>query len=393
MKKKSILYPTLIAALATLVAGCSSLLEAGTSTVTPVPLVTQAPGMVSEGRLVPNEYVTMSFNTAGTIGEVLVKEGEQVQAGQVIARLDQRDLYASSLASAELELLTARQALTNLEENAQVNTAAAEKNLAEAREAVRQANRRLENLISGSRQTDLDSASATVVLLKDALEKARKDFAPYENKPEDNLVRANLLSKLAEAQQRYDDAVRLLNNLAGNASEIDMAIAEASLSLAEAQLSLAEQEYEKVKDGPNPDDLASARARLKAAEAALAAAQVAFEDTELKAPFAGVIAQLNLKSGEQVVPGQPAAVLADFSGWIVETQDLTEIEVPRLEVGTEARLTFDALPDLELSGVVESIGDIYVEKFGDITYTVRIRLVESDPRLRWGMTAIAHFDE
>ena len=392
LNKKRLIYPTLLAALAILVAGCSTLPRAASSTVTPVPLVTQALGMVGEGRLVPQEYVNLSFNTGGTIAEVLVEEGGQVQPGQVIARLAQRDQYASSVANAELELVNARQALNDLEENSEVNTAAAAKNLADAREAVRQANRRLENMISGSRQTDIDSASATLVLLRDELEQARKDFEPYENKSEDNLVRATLLSKLAEAQQRYDDAVRLLNNLEGNASEIDMAVAEASLSLAEAQRTLAEQEYEKVKDGPNPDDLASTQARLRAAETALAAAQVAFDDTELKAPFAGLIAQLNLKTGEQISPGQPAALLADFSGWIVETQDLTEIEVPRVNVGTEVRLTFDALPDLELAGVVESIGDIYVEKFGDVTYTVRIRLAESDPRLRWGMTAIAHFE-
>jgi multidrug resistance efflux pump len=393
LNKKRIVYPILIASLAILVGGCSSLPGAASSTATPVPLVAQAPGMVGEGRVVPNEYVNLSFNTGGTIAEVLVAEGEQVESGQVIARLDQRDLFASSVAGAELELVNARQALNDLQENAAVVTAAAEKNLADAREAVRQAERRLENLISGSRETDIDSASAAVVLLKDELDQAREDFAPYENKSEDNLVRATLLSKLAEAQQRYDDAVRLLNNLEGNAGEIDMAVAEASLSLAEAQLALAEQEYDKVKEGPNPDDLASAEARLNAAETALAAAQAAFDDTELKVPFTGLVAQLNLKTGEQVAPGQPAAVLADFSEWIVETEDLTEIEVPRLSVGTEVRITFDALPDLELAGVVESIGDLYVEKFGDVTYTVRIRLEEGDPRLRWGMTAIAHFED
>jgi HlyD family secretion protein len=383
----------LLAALAFLVAACSSLPGAASSTATPLPLVTQAPGMAGEGRLVPRDHVTLSFTTPGTIAEVLVSEGEQVEPGQVIARLDQRDLYASSVASAELELVTAQQLLDALQENADVITAAAAKDLADAREAVRQAERRVTNLISGSRRTDIDSASANVVLLRDDLEQARKDFEPYENKPEDNLTRATLLSRLAEAQQRYDDSVRLLNNLEGNATEIDMAVAEANLSLAQAQLVLAEEEYEKVKDGPNPDDLASAQARLRAAETALAAAQAALADTELKAPFPGLVAQLNLKAGEQVAPGQPAVVLADFSAWIVETQDLTEVDVPGVVVGEEVRITFDALPDLELAGVVESIGDLYVEKFGDITYTVKIRLTENDPRLRWGMTAIAHFDD
>jgi len=112
---------------------------------------------------------------------------------------------------------------------------------------VRYAERYLNNLNSGSRGTDIDKARADVVLLKDRLDQARKDFAAYENKPEDNVTRAQYLSRLADAQRKYDDIVRLLNNLEGNPSDIDMAIAEANLTLSQAQLSLAEQEYEEVK--------------------------------------------------------------------------------------------------------------------------------------------------
>jgi multidrug resistance efflux pump len=232
-----------------------------------------------------------------------------------------------------------------------------------------------------------------MIILKDRYENAKKDYASYENKPETNLKRAELLSKLADAEKKYDNAVRLHNNLKGTASEIDLAIAEANLSLAEAQLALAEDEYEKKKDGPDPDDMASAQARLNAADTALAAAQAAYADTELKAPFSGTIAQLNLKRGEQVLPGQAAAVLGDFSAWIVETDDLTEIEVPDIQAGEGVRLTFDALPDLELGGVIESVSSVSEEKRGDVTYTVKIRLVETDPRLRWGMTTVANFEE
>jgi HlyD family secretion protein len=102
---------------------------------------------------------------------------------------------------------------------------------------------------------------------------------------------------------------------------------------------------------------------------------------------------LKLKAGEQVLPGQAAAVLGDFSQWIVETDDLTEIEVPNIQTGDEVRLTFDALPGLELGGVIESVSSIYEEKRGDVTYTVKIRLAETDPRLRWGMTTVANFED
>jgi HlyD family secretion protein len=119
---------------------------------------------------------------------------------------------------------------------------------------VRSAERRVNNLETGSKQTDIDSAAADVVILKDRLDQAQKDFASYENKPEDNLTRAEMLSKLADAREKYDNALRMLNNLQGSASDIDLAIADANLSLAQAQLDLAQQQYEDVKSGPDPDE-------------------------------------------------------------------------------------------------------------------------------------------
>ncbi|MGD9093643.1 MAG: efflux RND transporter periplasmic adaptor subunit, partial [Anaerolineales bacterium] len=240
---------------------------------------------------------------------------------------------------------------------------------------------------------DIDSAKADLVFLKDALDKARKKFKPYEDKPEDNLKRAGLLSRLADAQAKYDNASRLVNNLQGTPSELDMAIAEANLAVAQAELAFAEDNYEKIKDGPDPDDLAAAQARLVAAETGLAAAQAALDDIQLTAPFSGSIVDLNIKVGEQVAPGVPVAVLADFSQWQVETDDLTEIEVPDIYLGQKVTVTPDALPDLELSGTVEYISDLFEEKRGDVTYTARILLDESDPRLRWGMTVVVVFEE
>jgi hypothetical protein len=56
-------------------------------------------------------------------------------------------------------------------------------------------------------------------------------------------------------------------------------------------------------------------------------------------------------------------------------------------------LTVDALPDLVLKGTVDRISLDYIEKSGDILYTARIRLDDTDPRLRWGMTISVNFEE
>lgn len=381
----------LIVLLAFLLTACQSVSAMETTTTPPV--VTGDSAIIVEGKLTPAEYVELSFNMPGVISEVLIKEGQPVQKGQVIARLDQGPRLASAVAAAELEMVNAQQALKTLQETAEVNTTAAAQKVATARDAVRDAERHLNNLNSGSRGTDVQKAAANVVLLKDRLDQARKDFAPYQNKPEDNVTRATYQSRLADAQRKYDDAVRLLNNLQGTPSEIDQAIAEANLSLARAQLALAESEYQDVKDGPDPDDLQAAQARLIAAEAGLTAARAALADSELKAPFSGTLVKLDLKAGEQAIPGKPAAVIADLSHWVVETKDLNEMEVPLVQEGQMVQLTPDSIPDLVLNGRVESISQIYEEKFGDVTYTARIALEETDPRLRWGMTIKVRFGE
>ena len=103
------------------------------------------------------------------------------------------------------------------------------------------------------------------------------------------------------------------------------------------------------------------------------------------------MARIDLKAGERVAPGTPIVILADFSGWRITTDDLTEIKVLSIEVGQTVTIEIDALPELALKGEVESIGAVSQQKSGDVTYPVKIKLIDSDPRLRWGMTVAVTF--
>jgi HlyD family secretion protein len=85
--------------------------------------------------------------------------------------------------------------------------------------------------------------------------------------------------------------------------------------------------------------------------------------------------------------------LGDFTQWVVKTNNLTEIEVVRLQDGQTAEVVLDALPDVTLTGKVTKIASVFVESRGDITYTVTVTLDQSDPRARWGMTAQVTFGQ
>jgi multidrug resistance efflux pump len=303
--------------------------------------------------------------------------------------------------AAQQELLNAQQELETLTDNLPEAQTQALEAITDAREALRDAERRENSLSSPAEQTDIDTARASVVLAKDVLDKAEEDYEPYANKPEDNLIRAVLLSKRAEAQSKYDDAVRRLNYLIGVLSnDFDLSQSQAELEIAQARLAQALEDYEVLREGPDPEEVALAESRIStaegrvaSAEAALVAAEAALADLALVATIDGVVINNDLIAGQQVTAGAPVVTLADFSQWYVETDNLTEIEVVNVSADHPVSIVPDALPDLQLSGQVESIKDVFEEKQGDITYTARILLNEAEPRLRWGMTVVVSFEE
>ncbi len=140
-------------------------------------------------------------------------------------------------------------------------------------------------------------------------------------------------------------------------------------------------------DGPDPEDVQIAEARLENAKAQLRVAEAAYDNLLLRAPFSGTIVNLDAIEGEFISIGQPIAILADFSRWHINTDDLTELSVTRIKEGAEAIVSFDALPEVSYKGKVIRIKNLGENKQGDITYTAVIEIENTDPRLRWNMTS------
>ncbi len=375
---------------------------------TALPPVESDVNIVAEGRLVPRQAVELAFASSGRLTEVLVEEGEQVKAGDVIARLGDREPLESSVAAAQMELLSARQELLAAEEALQAlyddlpeaQTQALQA-VMDARAELNSAQRSYNGLNSSAKPIDIDAAWANVVLAKDKLDEAQDDYKPYDKKSQDNLIRAALLNRLAEAQNAYDDAVRRYNNLNGVfGSDFDIQQADTRLQIAEARLAQAQSEADKLVDGPDAADVSLARTRvdtangsISAAEAALEAARAALADLDLVATIDGTVVDNELIAGQQISAGAPVVQVADLSQWMVETDNLTELDVVNIAAGQGATITPDALPEVDLQGSVESISDVYEDKRGDVTYTARLALETSDPRLRWGMTVAIVFEE
>lgn len=346
---------------------------------TEVPVVQTDPRVVVEGRLVPNETVRLAFATASEVDEVLVEEGDQVQAGDVLARLGNREPLEANIANAELELLNAKQALDKLEEQADLTSSEALRRIAQATRALRDAQYQLDIYTVPADQEDLDPIEATHIM-KDQLDTAQAAFDEVRSRSSSDPVREDRKEDLDDAQSDYNAAVRRLEYVI-------------AVEAAQDDLDNALEDYEIYNAGPKAEDVEAAQARINAAEANLTAAQAALDNLELTSTIDGTVLELDLIVGDQVTPGVPVVTITDFSTWFVETDNLTEIEVVEVSEGQNVEIVPDALPNLIVKGVVDKISDQFEEKRGDVTYTVSILAEDVDPRLRWGMTVIVTFEE
>lgn len=320
--KRNRIFPILLIAALFLVS-CQAEQPAATIEVKPAGATT----ILVEGRLSPRLYTDLAFAVAGRVAEVLAAEGDEVSAGQVLARLElvNGEARQADLARAEQELLAAQQAIEIVRD-----PAAAAQRQAQA-------------------QFDLANLAEQIHALQEQLDDEKERTEP------DALLLERLEAQIELLQAQSETIQAGLDQLDGS--------------------------------GIDPDALQAAEARLAAAQAAVASAQAALQPVELKAPWGGTLARLNLVAGQSVTAGLPVATLADYSSWILTTDNLTEVDVVGVEFGEPVSFVLDALPDAEFSGMVESIRSKFEEKRGDITYTVTIALDGVDVQARWGMTA------
>jgi len=458
---------------------------AAAPTADPIP----APAaVVADARVLPMADVTLSFERAGTVAELLVAEGDVVEAEQPLARLDTAALelqleqarvalerakasYKRAAAGADPEAVAVADAAIAAARasQAQAGAAVTGTDIAAARARLDEARAALAELTNGPKDTEtaqlqaaVDQTGANLQSRRDALSaaktnaelalqqaanalrdrqleyqriywdnrdiEARTDDLPDERiDMETKAERAvqNAEAALAQAQVAFDnarqaevegvaaaeaqlrDAQARLQQLVAPADADKVAAAQARVVAAQAELARlqgparntqlavaaagveqAQAQREQVAAGPREVDLEVARVEVEAAQVAVAQAEHELSLATLHAPFAGTVADLSLEVGGLASPGAPAVVLADLSAWKIETEDLTELDVVKLREGDTVSVSFDALPGLALPARITRIKPIGGNRQGDIVYTAVLALEQTDPRLRWNMTAI-----
>lgn len=330
------------------------------------------------GSVRANQSANLVWQSNGAVGVVFGEVGQRVSTGDILAELRQTSL-PQNIILAEADLVSAQQALEDLQAGVEPTALArAAQTLADAEKAADAARRTLNGVTTPANQSEIDSARATVVLTEDRLDKARDAFAPYENKA-DSVIKANLQTRLSQAQQEYDAAVRRYNNLTGSASALDVAKAQADLDLALAQLADAQTDYDELLAGVSAEDIAAAEARVAAAQATLNLALIS-------APFDGIVTQAQPQVGDLVSAGTPAFRLDDLSRLLVDVS-VSEIDINRIAVDQPVTVTFDAILAKEYEGRVVEVGIVGTDTQGIVSFSTTVELLNPDEDVKPGMTA------
>jgi HlyD family secretion protein len=288
-----------------------------------------------KGYLVPARQIRLTPPVAGQLSEVLVKEGDVVEKGQILARIDPRP-FEANVKRAEAALAGARARLAELE--------------------------------AGPRREEVNAAEADLKAGQAQLEAARE----RQKRMEELATKARAVSseELCEAQR---------------AAEVQTAV----VAKLKAALAL-------VKEGAPKERLDAAKAAVAEAEARLARARWELDGATVKAPIAGTVLQLQADVGGFVSPTATVASwlcdLADLSQLEVEVA-VQERDLGHIARGQKCLIRPDAFPKEELTGTVTRIGPVADRAKGAMPMRVRLGPLDKDSKLRPEMGAIVTFQE
>ncbi|MBN1139439.1 MAG: HlyD family efflux transporter periplasmic adaptor subunit [Anaerolineae bacterium] len=420
---------------------------------TPAALAQSGSVIKALGTIRPAQTLPLSFAVGGPVEAVPARLGVAVKTGSLLAGLDTTALQLE-LENAQAQVTieqAALDALLNGPSQAEIDRAEAAhaQQVAQAEMALRVAQLQLEQAKwsgptadvafaqAGQAQLNLQLAQAransplaqvTIAQVElaratRALEAAQDEYKKALDRPwepqqmRDGLVRVvqqaqwevQIAQARLEAAQGAQRAHALgLDLLAAQGETIGVQLAQAldaraaytvTLTLLAAQVEHAQADLDTLRawvdpllDPPAPEAVAQARSRLRQAELAVEQVRWRMAGTEIRAPFDGVISAVHVRTGEWAAAGAPAVEILDTTRWLVETRNVSELNIGRISAGQEARVQILALGNQAVRGQVEAISPVAVVQQGDTTYTLLIALEPTDLDLRPGMNAQVEID-
>jgi multidrug resistance efflux pump len=331
----------------------------------------------ASGFVVTAQDAQMAFTQSGSLKSVNFAVGDQVKAGDVLAELDNTS-YQLDVAQAERTLRELTSASAQ---------AAAAQALAKARQDVIDAtDKTYNNLYPRASDTLIDNTQGEIDLAKQALARASDAYRLVARLEKGNPRKAAALVAMTDAQLRLNDLVAKYNWYSGKPTDVDAALAQANLDAAVAAVKENEWYLAALKGEQVPADATGGNlSRLGQARDALAAAQDNLAHSKLISPISGVVVSVSGIPGEVISPGQVLFFISDVADLHVETTDLSERDVARVQVGQEVTVSIKAL-NLDVLGHVTRISPVSNTVGGDVVYQTVIKLDAPPAGLLSGMS-------
>jgi HlyD family secretion protein len=334
------------------------------------------------GRVMPEGQALVGFEAKGRVREVLVVQGQRVEKGEVLARLETEDLEVS-LAEAQASLQQSEARL------AQAKMKATPEEIAAAQAEVEKSQAEYDKKMAGPDPDEVTSKKADLKKAELALRKAQEDYDEVAYRSDVGLTPQ--AEALQQASIDYEKAKAEFNLAVKGPTEEEKKTAAAALAKAKAELA-------KLVRKPVAEDVAVSEAEVVHSRTAVEQARIALQNAVLKSPIDGVVAKVNARVGE--VPSEKTAiVLIDDSRLHVEVE-VDEVDIKRVEVQQPVSVTLEALPDEELPGQVVAISPATTDSETLLSspteagssvpaYLITIELTHNSPDLRVGMSANA----
>ncbi len=330
------------------------------------------------GIVEPNQSAELNWETTGRVEIVYAVVNDIVEPGDVLAELADNTL-PQSVILAQADLVSAKRALEDFV-NSNTESALAYTDLLEAEQKLRdEEDDRDEWNYNDASDESISTARSDFL---NAEEKYKVSQLAYDNLASfDDTDQQKLEAKesLDKDKQVRDKAFRTLNYVLGKSYDQQVAEDFADYHVALAQLEDAQREWERVKDGPNADDISAAEAKVAAAEATVSLG-------EIEAPFGGTVTKAFPKVGDEITTGSSAFRIDDISELFVEVE-ISEVDINRITVGQKADLTFDAIIGETFAGKVVEVSSVGNDNGGGVDFLVTLQIIDPTVQVRSGMTA------
>ncbi|MFA5026581.1 MAG: efflux RND transporter periplasmic adaptor subunit [Candidatus Methylomirabilota bacterium] len=342
--------------------------------------------------------IAVSFKIPGRVISRPADEGQRLKPGDLVARLESRELEANveqlraSLQATETHLPQLRTEITLQEELARARIAEAHAALASRQEV-------LAVLRAGSRSQDLRRASADVREAKAIMENAQADARRMDDLFRDGGVSAqsrdSAQTAYAVAVERHRNMLEQLDLLKEGPRQEEIRRAEADVRQASASLLLAQTG--KLETLRKRQELATQQASVARDRAALAAAEAQLSYTTVVSPQAGVVLRKHVEPGEMIAAGTPAITLADLDNIWLKIY-IPEPRLGQVKLGQATEITTDSYPNKRYQGTVTFINSEAEftpknvqtqEERVKLVFAVKIRVDNSNQELKPGMPADA----